>query len=147
MLQISPMKQAFIILSLLLLWPSCMSSQVLRDYSYVVQAEPWLTSTNAAGLTRYASPNIATAELSLSKQEGGLTNYDGSPNVTLWDAGIASYYRITSRAVLYGSMSFSSFSGKDHPPSFRHCGRLAYQPRKQTARQLPAERRYWLLID
>ena len=113
MLQISPMKQAFIILSLLLLWPSCMSSQVLRDYSYVVQAEPWLTSTNAAGLTRYASPNIATAELSLSKQEGGLTNYDGSPNVTLWDAGIASYYRITSRAVLYGSMSFSSFSGKD----------------------------------
>lgn len=103
----------FLILAWFILWSTSTSAQLLRDYSSVEQADPWLTSPNAAGLTRYASPNIATAELSISKQEGELTNFDGSPNMMLYDAGISSYYRIGERAVLYGSMSFNSLSGKD----------------------------------
>ena len=77
------------------------------------RCDPWLTSENAAGLTRYAHANMAEAELSLTKAKGGFTNFDGSPDVWQADARIESFFRLSSRAVCFGSMSYQSFDGTD----------------------------------
>ena len=88
-------------------------SLLLRDYRFTKQADPWLTSRNAAGLVRFACENMAEAELSLTREKGSLTNFDGSPDVWQADAAIESFYRFSQRTVLYGSMSHQSFTGKD----------------------------------
>ena len=88
-------------------------SLLLRDYRFTKQADPWLTSRNAAGLVRFACENMAEAELSLTREKGSLTNFDGSPDVWQADAAIESFYRFSQRTVLYGSMSYQSFTGKD----------------------------------
>ena len=54
---------------------SAQDSLLLRDYQFVRQSDPWLTHHNAAALTRLAVDNIVEAEASLTKGNGGLTNY------------------------------------------------------------------------
>ena len=84
-----------------------------RDFSFVSEADPWLTCQNAAGLSRYDAANIAFAEVSFSGKKGGLTNFDGSPRVLQTDAGVESFYRISQRTVVYGKMSYQNFIGKE----------------------------------
>ncbi len=88
-------------------------SLLFRDYQFVKDSDPWLTSRNAAGLVRYASSDIAEAEVSLTKEKGGFVDFDGSSDV--WKAGgqIESFYRFNSRTVFYGAISFNSFDGKE----------------------------------
>jgi len=88
-------------------------SLLLRDYQFVKLNDPWLTSCNAAGLTRYATENITKAELSLTKGKGGFTDFYQSPDVLQADAGIESFFRINPRTVVFGSVSYNNFSGKD----------------------------------
>ena len=75
--------------------------------------DTWLYSPNAAALTRYALADMGTAELSLTKAKGGFTDFSGSPDALSVDASVASYFRLGSRAVVYGSMSYTNFSGHD----------------------------------
>ena len=88
-------------------------SLLLRDYSFVKQADPWLTSGNAAGLTRLATRNMAEAELSLTKANGGLTDFYASPNSLQLNAAIESFYRLSSRTVVFGAISYNNFSGRN----------------------------------
>ena len=88
-------------------------SLLLRDYQFVRRSDAWLTSHNAAGLTRLATPGISEAELSLTKGNGGLTDYDGSANTLDFSARIASYTRLSRRTVVFGSMAYNNYSGKD----------------------------------
>jgi hypothetical protein len=85
----------------------------ILNSQFIKRTDPWLTSENAAGLTRYAHANMAEAELSLTKAKGGFTNFDGSPDVWQADAHIESFFRLSSRAVCFGSMSYQSFDGTD----------------------------------
>lgn len=87
-------------------------SLLLRDYHFVKDADAWLTSRNAATLTRFASRNIADAQVWFSREKGGLTNFSDSPYATLAGATVESFYRISSKAVGYGLMSYENFSGK-----------------------------------
>jgi len=64
-------------------------------------------------LTRYRQPNIAETEVALTHQRGALTNFNGSPDLLQASASIESYYRISSRTVLSGSISYDNISGKD----------------------------------
>lgn len=88
-------------------------SLLLRDYQFAKQQDSWLTSTNAAALTRFDKQNISEAELSLTHQRGGFTNFYGSPNMLQASAGIESYFRLTKRTVLTGSISYNNLSGKE----------------------------------
>ena len=88
-------------------------SLLLRNYSYITQADPWLTGSNTAAITRYDAANIAEAELSLNAQKGGFTNFSDAKKGIETKAGIESFYRVSRRTVLFGAMSFVSFSGKD----------------------------------
>ena len=87
-------------------------SLLLRDYTFMKYSDPWLNSPNAAALTRFASQNIAQAELSLSGEKGGFTNYNGSDDATLLNANVESFYRYNQRTVFFGSMSYKNFSGR-----------------------------------
>lgn len=86
---------------------------LLRDYRFVRQSSPWLIQRNAAALTLYSSQNIAEAELSLSHANGRLAPASGSPSLTTLQAAIESYYRINTRTVVYGAISYDNQSGSD----------------------------------
>ena len=88
-------------------------SLLLRDYRYVVQQSPWLTGTNAAALTTYSSANIAQAEVALGYGHGKLTGYSMPTTVLQVSADVASYYRMSSRTVVYGRMAYDNISGRD----------------------------------
>jgi len=88
-------------------------SLLLHDYHFVLQGDPWLSSSNVAALTRFNSGNMSTAELSLTKAKGGFTDYYDSPNVLQADASVASLFRLSARTVVAGSMSYDNFSGDD----------------------------------
>lgn len=87
-------------------------SLLLRDYTFMKQSDPWLNSPNAAALTRFTYQNMAQAELSLSGEKGGFSNYNGSDDVTLVQANVESFYRYNQRTVFFGSMSYENFSGR-----------------------------------
>ena len=100
-------------------------SLLLRDYQFVKQQEAWLTSSNAAGLTRYQSANMAEAEVSVSMGRGGFVNYFESPKTLQLAAGIESFYRISPRTVVYGRMNYDNWTGRDMAGSaFMHLSPL-----------------------
>ena len=68
---------------------------------------------NAAALTRYTFDNIGVAELSLTKGKGGFVDFSDSPDALSVNASVASFFRLSSRAVVFGSMSYNNFSGDD----------------------------------
>lgn len=86
-------------------------SLLLRDYKYIRQTDPWLTSSNGAGLTRFQTQNIAETELSLQYRKGTLRDYYQSDKELLFDAIIESYYRVSSRTVVYGKMGYENYNG------------------------------------
>ena len=88
-------------------------SLLLRDYRYVQQSSPWFTQRNAAALALYNSRNIAEADLSLSHASGELTGFSGSPSLTTLQVAIESFYRISPRAVVFGSIGYNNLSGDD----------------------------------
>ena len=88
-------------------------SLLLRDYRYVQQSSPWFTQRNAAALALYDSRNIAEADLSLSHASGSLTGFSGSPSLTTLQVAIESFYRISPRAVVFGSIGYNNLSGDD----------------------------------
>ena len=91
---------------------SAQDSLLLHDYTFMKQSDPWLTSPNAAALTRFAYQDKAKAELSLTGKKGGFTNYYGSDDATLLNANVESFYRYNRRTVFFGSMSYENFSGR-----------------------------------
>ena len=96
---------------------------LLRDYQTVTTADSWLSSANAAALTRFSSASIAQAALSLSYGKGELTDYYDSPKVLQAGAAIASYYRLSRRTVVYGAISYDNWTGRDMTGSaFMHIG-------------------------
>lgn len=88
-------------------------SLLLRNYRFVQQEDAWLTQPNAATLTRYQHNNMAIAELATSYSGGSLTEFGGPSNVLQVNAGVESYYRISPRAVVFGSISYDNWTGRN----------------------------------
>ena len=84
-----------------------------RDFNLVKQANPWLTSPNAAALTRYNQRNISVAEVRGSVAKGDLVDYSQSANVVQAGAMVESFFRINPRTVVYGRMDYDNFAGKN----------------------------------
>ena len=82
-------------------------------YAGVKHSDPWLCTLNAAALTRYDSPSMGMAQLSLTKGEGGFTDFWQSPDALTVDATVEALFRLSGRAVVYGSMAYTNFSGHD----------------------------------
>ena len=88
-------------------------SLLLRNYHYVKHQDAWLTQPNAAALTRYQQKNIALAEVTSSYGGGSLTEFGGADNVLQVTANVESFYRISPRAVVFGSMSYDNWTGRN----------------------------------
>ena len=89
------------------------TSNLYRNYNSIKLSDAWLTSLNAAALTRYSAGNAAQAELSLTKAKGAFTDFRGSPDVLQGNGTVEAFYRLSKRTVVYGAMSYDNFSGKD----------------------------------
>lgn len=87
-------------------------SLLLRDFDYIKQSTPWLTQPNAAALALFPYENISHAELSAGYSEGRLTPSDGAPRQTVMNGSVESFFRMSSRAVVYGLLDYGNRSGR-----------------------------------
>ena len=119
---------SYLMMSGAVLWaaPSHLSAQdslLLRDYQYIKQADPWLTSVNASALTRYQRQSVAEATVYVQHHNGGLIDFSESPRVLQAGANVESFYRIGRRTVVFGNMSYDNYTGRDMGGSaFMHLG-------------------------
>lgn len=88
-------------------------SLMLRDYQFMKQQNAWLTNSNASGLTRFNTKNIAEAEVILSHDGRSLTEFGGSNNILQASACVESFYRISNKAVTYGAISYDNWTGRN----------------------------------
>mgnify|MGYP003292056176 CR=1 FL=1 len=99
------------VLALMSLSASVMAQKA--DFKYVQDANPYLTSSNAAGLGRYNEPQVSLVELGFLKDNGGLVGIDGSDDDWKAELGTESYVRISDRIAFWGRLSYSYFKGKN----------------------------------
>ena len=106
---------SLLLLALPLASPNVQADQqlVFRDFNYVKQAKPWLTSPNAAALTRYNQRNISMAEVRGSVAKGDFVDYSQSSNVVQAGAMVESFFRINPRCVVYGRIDYDNYAGKN----------------------------------
>jgi hypothetical protein len=83
-----------------------------RDYSYIRQSEPWLSSANAAGLKHLPVNNISTGDVHAGISNGKFVNYYQSSGSYTWGAQVESFYRLNTAIVFYGKVSYDNFTGK-----------------------------------
>lgn len=83
------------------------------DFEFVRAAEPWFSGYNAAGLYKFSLDNISVAEVLFHKDNGKFINYFHSDNSYQLGASAESFYRLGSKTVLYGKVSYSRFEGKN----------------------------------
>ena len=100
-----------LLLAVLLLATTGMQAQH-RDFAFERDSSAWLTSANAAGLTRMTGRNISTADVSMQMQRGAWADYSQSPHADEAAASVESFFRLSPRVAAYGSMSLNTFSGK-----------------------------------
>ena len=84
-----------------------------RDFSFVANSDAWLRNDNAAALVRFKTKNISLAEVYMQYGKGGFVNYDASPRTMQAGANVSSFYRLTDKIVLSGSMRYDNFSGRN----------------------------------
>jgi len=93
--------------------PQREDSLMWRDFQFVRRTNPWLQNDNAAGLAQFNRDNISVAQLYAKRDEGGFSDYYQSPESFQAGAQVEAFYRLSSRTVAFGSMSYDNFSGKD----------------------------------
>ncbi|SEA59356.1 hypothetical protein SAMN05216455_109105 [Segatella bryantii] len=85
-------------------------SLLMRDFSYVIQSDPWLMGNNPSALIRFGSSTLSEATVSMTVGNGGFVNYDQSPHTLTFGASAESVYRLSPRTVVYGRMSYQNES-------------------------------------
>ena len=85
-------------------------SLLMRDFSYVMQSDPWLMGNNPSALIRFGSSTLSEATVSMTVGNGGFVNYDQSPHTLTFGASAESVYRLSPRTVVYGRMSYQNES-------------------------------------
>lgn len=103
------MKKGFVIS---ILFAAAISASA-QDFRFLQEKEPWLSGTNAAGLTRFNGSRISIVEGGYSKDNGGLIGTNESKDS--YGAGIEteSYMKYSDRMVFQGRLFWSSDEGKN----------------------------------
>lgn len=84
-----------------------------RDFKTTVHYQNAALTENAAFLTSFQINRISYIEASLSKLNGNFLNYNGSDNSLEYRLKTESYYRLHERLMLYGALSYASFTGQE----------------------------------
>ena len=85
----------------------------LYDFSFIQDANPWLTSSNAAGLGTLQVDRTSIVEAEFNKEDGGLIPVEGSDNSWLAGAQTESFVKISDRIAFHGKLSYSYFHGNN----------------------------------
>ncbi len=95
-------------------WTLCQPLAAQEHFEALCDTTPWLASRNVAGFTALPD-DVRTnyAETYFQKDNGGWGDYYASPDSYEFGARTASFYRVNSRLVLSGNVSYSSFQGKN----------------------------------
>ncbi len=88
-------------------------SLLMRDFSYVMQSDPWLMGNNPSALICFGSSTLSEATVSMTVGNGGFVNYDQSPHTLTFGASAESVYRLSPRTVVYGRMSYQNESSSN----------------------------------
>lgn len=83
------------------------------DYDYLKKSTPWLTSGNMAGLSNFTIGSLSFAESYVRKDNGRFINYFESDNSYQYGVNAESFYRLNSKLVFYGAITYSNFTGKN----------------------------------
>lgn len=85
----------------------------LYDFLFVRESNPWLTSSNSAGLGSLQTDRVSYVEAFFTKDDGGLTGIEGSDNALQAGTGTEAYVKISDRIAFSGKMSYIYSNGKN----------------------------------
>ena len=83
------------------------------DLSFVRQSEAWLSGNNAAGLKYTPVDTISEISFSGAFNKGSFINYNQSEQSYSYGGQAESYFRLSKKVVLFGSISYDNFTGKN----------------------------------
>lgn len=83
------------------------------DINYIRRSNAWLTSKNAAGLTRFNAPDISDLSIYLKNGNGGLKNYFQSDDLREYGVTAESFTRLNDKVVLAGGVSYKNNRGNN----------------------------------
>ena len=84
-------------------------SSSARDFGYIRECTPWLSSRNAAGLSAMTLKRASIAELGFTTENGGIIDNAGSEDCFKAGAMTESYLKISESVAFYGKLSYSYF--------------------------------------
>lgn len=82
------------------------------DFGFIEQTNPWLTSSNGAGLRWLTISNTSKAEAYFTKSNGDFKNYSESADSYQFGLNTESYYTL-GKVTLYGKIAYDNFMGQD----------------------------------
>ena len=85
----------------------------IQDFDFIMDSNPWLTSSNAAGLHTLQTDRTSVVNVLFNKENGGFMGTDESAD--MFNAGVSteSFVRISPKISFSGKMSYSYNYGKD----------------------------------
>lgn len=83
------------------------------EYSRFTDWNPWIQSSNPAGIVLTPLSRISTVRAGIEKQNGGLIDLHESRDCFRPNLDAASYMKVSDRVTFYGRMNYSYFKGKD----------------------------------
>ena len=83
------------------------------EFGFIKDSNPWLTSSNASGISTLQTDRSSFVEAYFDKDDGALIPVEGSDDS--WEAGAKteSYVRISDRIAFHGALSYSYFMGRN----------------------------------
>lgn len=104
---------SFIGLFILSALPAWSQTEEWKDeYSRFTDLNPWVRSSNPAGIATLPVGKISTVRAGLEKKDGGLTDLHESRDCFRPSLEAASYMKVSDRITFYGRMDYSYFKGK-----------------------------------
>ncbi len=85
----------------------------MYDFQFIREDNPWLTSSNASGLSSLQADRTSYVEAFFRKDDGGLVGNNGSDNALQAGLCTESYVRISDRISFFGRMAYKYTHGKN----------------------------------
>lgn len=95
------------------LYSNAQEKSAWTDLHFIRQSEAWLSGNNAAGLKYTPVDTISEISFSGAFDKGSFVNYNQSNQSYSYGAQAESYFRLNKKVVLFGSISYDNFIGKN----------------------------------
>lgn len=86
-------------------------SLYVGEYKFYMDSDPWLTSSNAAGLTRFSGKSLSDGRIFADYNSGGFCDYYEAPESVSFGGAVESILRLNKKTVLSGGIIYNHFNG------------------------------------